>query len=125
MRGMTNRRKYGVQIMAKWMCIHYAGECIRPACIRKHKVNCCLECFEACNNRCRKTTETRRRCVSIGDKVNVSCEVVGLVNDGFDCYAIVRAGKDHMMVDADTLILFKYEGGEMNEDLYFGSCDGS
>ena len=43
----------------------------------------------------------------------------------FCVYAIVRAGKDHMMVDADTLILFKYEGGVMNEDLYFGSCDGS
>lgn len=97
--------------MAKGMCIRYDGKCIRPACTTEHKVNCCWECFEACNNRCRKTTETRRRCVSIGDKVNVSCEVVGLVNDDFDCYAIVRAGKDHMMMGADTLILFKYDEG--------------
>ena len=56
-------------------------------------------------------TETQRRYLSIGDKINVSCEVIGLINEGFDSYAIVKVGKDAVMMDTDTLILFKYQKG--------------
>lgn len=55
------------------------------------------------------------RYICVGDQINIPTEVIALVNDGFDAFAVIKAGKEyvgHVMMDADVLMSIKYGGEE-------------
>jgi hypothetical protein len=52
------------------------------------------------------------RNICVGDQINIPAEVIALVNDGFDAFAVIKAGKEYVMMDADALMSIKYGGEE-------------
>lgn len=56
------------------------------------------------------------RNICVGDQINIPAEVIALVNDGFDAFAVIKAGQEYVeyaMMDADVLMSIKYGGAEM------------
>ena len=56
----------------------------------------------------------RGRNICVGDQINIPAEVIALVNDGFDAFAVIKAGQEnaeYVMMGADALMSIKY-GGE-------------
>lgn len=51
------------------------------------------------------------RNICVGDQINIPAEVIALVNDGFDAFAVIKAGQEYVMMGADALMSMKY-GGE-------------
>lgn len=57
----------------------------------------------------------RGRNICVGDQINIPAEVIALVNDGFDAFAVIKAGKEYVeyaMLSADVLMSIKYGGEE-------------
>ena len=57
----------------------------------------------------------RGRNICVGDQINIPAEVIALVNDGFDAFAVIKTGKEYVgyaMMDADVLMSIKYGGEE-------------
>ena len=52
------------------------------------------------------------RNICVGDQINIPAEVIALVNDGFDAFAVIKAGKEYVMMGADVLMSIKYGGEE-------------
>lgn len=52
------------------------------------------------------------RYICVGDQINIPAEVIALVNDGFDAFAVIKAGKEYVMMGADALMSMKYGGEE-------------
>ena len=57
----------------------------------------------------------RGRNICVGDQINIPAEVIALVNDGFDAFAVIKAGQEYVeyaMMGADALMSIKYGGEE-------------
>lgn len=54
----------------------------------------------------------RGRNICVGDQINIPAEVIAIVNDGFDAFAVIKAGQEYAMMDADALMSIKYGGEE-------------
>ena len=58
----------------------------------------------------------RGRNICVGDQINIPAEVIALIddyrNDGFDSFAVIKAGKEYVMMGADALMSIKYGGEE-------------
>lgn len=52
------------------------------------------------------------RNICVGDQINIPAEVIALVNDGFDAFAVIKAVEEYVMMDADALMSIKYGGEE-------------
>ena len=55
------------------------------------------------------------RYICIGDQINIPAEVIALVNDGYEAFAVIKAGKEYVeyaMLSADVLMSIKYGGEE-------------
>ena len=58
----------------------------------------------------------RGRNICVGDQINIPAEVIALIddyrNDGFDAFAVIKAGQVYVMMGADALMSIKYGGEE-------------
>ena len=48
------------------------------------------------------------RNICVGDQINIPAEVIAIVNDGYDAFAVIKAGEEYVMMCADALMSIKY-----------------